>query len=66
MSLHSNFQPAKRGLTDTKIANAKRLRQRINGFHDDTTNVLLAAASQRAQLRYSDQGDFTRCYRGGF
>lgn len=24
------------------------------------------AAAQHAQLRYSDRGDFTRCYRGGF
>lgn len=24
------------------------------------------AEYQRSKLRYSDQGDFTRCYRGGF
>lgn len=32
----------------------------------DEGKHVFAAAGQHAQLRYSDRGDFTRCYRGGF
>jgi hypothetical protein len=32
----------------------------------DEGKYVFRAAAQHAQLRYSDRGDFTRCYRGGF
>lgn len=32
----------------------------------DEGKHVFAAAGQHAQMRYSDRGDFTRCYRGGF
>ncbi|WYW04260.1 hypothetical protein Kompost2_00010 [Pseudomonas phage vB_PpuP-Kompost-2] len=69
MSLHSNFQPRRPGLTDAKIAAAKSLRAVANGFKvagDPYAMDSLVARLQRQRLRYSDTGDFTRCYRGGF
>jgi hypothetical protein len=68
MSLHTNYQPAKRGLIDAQIKAAKSLRAIKNGFKNARPNDYAGfmADFQRSHLKYSDQGDFTRCYRGGF
>lgn len=65
--MHTNYQPARRGLIDVQTQNAKRLRKKVNPqefpwFDMDTYQANI----QHHQLRYSDRGDFTRCYRGGF
>uniref|UniRef100_A0AAU6W450 Uncharacterized protein n=1 Tax=Pseudomonas phage Lepni01 TaxID=3138536 RepID=A0AAU6W450_9VIRU len=69
MSLHSNFQPSRTGLTCAKIHAAKTLRDRRNPNNPEVFEQgyeMLDALIQRERLNYSDQGDFTRCYRGGF
>jgi hypothetical protein len=69
MSLHTNYQPAKRGLIDAQIMAAKQLRMMKATRPVVTVEEVIAtieARKQRKGLRYSDQGDFTRCYRGGF
>ena len=66
--MHTNYQPAKPGLYDQQIASAKATRavvnHRKNISHDGMDS--LVATLQHMNLRYSDRGDFTRCYRGGF
>lgn len=87
--MHTNYQPARKGLTDASIAEAKRravfatmknpdskasvLSTLYGGRHANAEVLMLRidptdglVAFQRSKLRYSDQGDFTRCYRGGF
>jgi hypothetical protein len=68
--MHTNYQPARKGLIDTKITAEKALRGRKNGVPSKTyfrgDLAMIAAQRQRETLKYSDQGDFTRCYRGGF
>lgn len=68
MSTHSNYQPGRRGLTDSKIAAAKSLRAVVNHFKLPESGDLsgLVARLQHQRMRYSDRGDFSRCYRGGF
>jgi hypothetical protein len=68
MSQHTNYQPAKRGLLDKQIEDAKVLRAVRNHFKKEEFGGMhsLIAKMQHQRLRYSDQGDFTRCYRGGF
>lgn len=89
---HHNFQPAKTGLFDAKIAREKHLR--LTATYENNPAVkrdvmtalyggrnikhmvsiqlldegkhVFQAAAQHERLRYSDRGDFTRCYRGGF
>lgn len=65
--MHTNYQPARRGLVDAQIANEKAFRSIKNHFkvsHDGMNGLI--AHFQHQRLRYSDRGDFTRCYRGGF
>ncbi len=66
---HTNYQPARKGLLAEQIVKAKRLRV-LKNLHDlSHSNDLLALTVvefQRKRLNYSDRGDFTRCYRGGF
>ncbi|WYV70476.1 hypothetical protein DdN1_06 [Dickeya phage BIM BV-99] len=89
--MHTNYQPARTGLTDAKIAADKHRRlvatYRNNpeikahvmaGLYSgrklnpialqllDEGRYVFAAAGQHARLNYSDRGDFTNCYRGGF
>lgn len=65
---HTNYQPGKPGLFDMQIAREKATRaiaNRNKGISHDGMSSLVAAL-QHMGLRYSDRGDFTRCYRGGF
>lgn len=67
--IHTNYQPARKGLLSEQIIKAKRLRVIKNLHNLEHSNGLLALTVvefQRKRLRYSDRGDFTRCYRGGF
>ncbi|ARM69571.1 hypothetical protein HOR78_gp07 [Pseudomonas phage KNP] len=67
--MHTNYQPARRGLEATRIMVAKRLRLTKNLCQPMVGDELLdcvKAEMQHKHLRYSDRGDFTRCYRGGF
>lgn len=74
--MHHNFQPAKTGLFDQQIAQEKHIRLLANTEYREFRHLrpnlmaeglhVFTAADQHAQLRYSDRGDFTRCYRGGF
>ena len=66
---HTNYQPAKPGILAGQILQAKRLRVMKNLSNQSATDDLIQATKvgfQRARLSYSDRGDFTRCYRGGF
>ena len=80
--MHTNYQPRKPGLIDRQIIDAKmqarapkdafgylygsrRYRKCFLEAMDNRSNqidVLLGHGG----LKYSDRGDFTRCYRGGF
>jgi len=80
--MHANYQPRKPGLIDMKIIDDKmRTRPGKDAFgylygSRNYRKVFLEAMDNRSSqidvllghhgLRYSDQGDFTRCYRGGF
>lgn len=89
--MHTNYQPARKGLTDAKIAADKHRRlvatyqanpaikagvmagmYGSKNIHElaqtllDEGRYVFAAHGQHMCLRYSDKGDFTRCYRGGF
>lgn len=81
MSLHSNFQPRKPGLVDLKIIDDKmrakpgkdafgylygsrQYRKAFLEAMDNRSNQIDVLLS--GHLHYSDRGDFTRCYRGGF
>ncbi|UAV89831.1 hypothetical protein QAC_7 [Pseudomonas phage QAC] len=67
--MHTNYQPPRKGVIDGQIMAAKRLRVLRNGQSLAAIGDLLHATKvefQRKQLAYSDRGDFTRCYRGGF
>ena len=67
--IHTNHQPARKGLLDAQIMQAKRVRLTKNLCAPMVGDELLdcvKAEMQRKHLRYSDRGDFTRCYRGGF
>lgn len=77
--MHTNYQPAKAGVYDNQIRHARSVRIHANvdprgrcynpemlPEHTQWGNARLAMLHQRMRLRYSDQGDFTRCYRGGF
>lgn len=69
MSQHTNYQPAKRGLIDSQIKAAKHLRMLRATRPVVTAAEVIAtieARKQHSRLRYSDQGDFTNAYRGGF
>lgn len=66
---HTNYQPARFGLVAEQILKAKRLRLLCNlsNLHasDDLIRTTIVGF-QSKRLRYSDQGDFTQVYRGGF
>ncbi|QNJ57493.1 hypothetical protein [Pseudomonas phage PlaquesPlease] len=67
--MHTNYQPARKGLYESQIHAEKELRTRKNLGRPGQAGELLGvtlAGFQRKRLRYSDRGDFTRCYRGGF
>ncbi|AUV61715.1 hypothetical protein HOS76_gp21 [Pseudomonas phage Henninger] len=67
--IHTNYQPARKGLLADQILKAKRVRLAKNLCQPMVGDELLEcvkAEMQRKHLRYSDRGDFTRCYRGGF
>lgn len=67
--MHTNYQPARRGLVDGQTMAAKRLRvikNPANLVHADDLLMATRVEFQRKKLNYSDRGDFTRCYRGGF
>lgn len=77
--MHTNYQPAKQGHYDQQIRLARSVRLHANvdargrvynipaiQEHSEWAANRLAVIHQRKRLRYSDQGDFTRCYRGGF
>jgi len=88
--MHTNYQPARKGLTDAKIASEKANAVNKTFANPEGKRVVmtalygatgpaheavhsrvpgvdeLIAEYQRSTLKYSDQGDFTRCYRGGF
>lgn len=67
--MHTNYQPARKGLLDAQIHKAKRVRLVKNLCAPMLGDELLdcvKAEMQRKHLNYSDRGDFTRCYRGGF
>ncbi|WGH28269.1 hypothetical protein 10P302A_gene0009 [Pseudomonas phage 10P302A] len=77
--MHTNYQPARRGLEAERIETAKlaalatSVRHNIPRTEANAEAIdmrdnydMLWADLQRQQLRYSDRGDFTRCYRGGF
>ena len=66
---HTNYQPARKGLLSEQIVKAKRLRVLKNLHNLSHSNDLLALTVvefQRKRLSYSDRGDFTNVYRGGF
>lgn len=65
--MHTNYQPASRGLEATRIMAAKRLRLTKNLSRDAAELIQCVNAElTHKHLRYSDRGDFTSCYRGGF
>ncbi len=79
--MHTNYQPRKPGLIDQQIITSKNtVRTGKDAFgywygrRKDFTEAFLSAMEARQVvggmlcpgLRYSDRGDFTRCYRGGF
>lgn len=88
--MHTNYQPARKGLTDAHIAAQKMHSLEATMKHGDAKRSVMTALYggrgaaqdavlvrintmndtiadyQRSKLRYSDRGDFTRCYRGGF
>lgn len=86
--MHTNYQPARRGLLAERIAAEKEAAIDATMRHPEAkasvmtamyggrrTIGAIAVASrfgniahiqQVMGLRYSDRGDFTRCYRGGF
>lgn len=67
--MHTNYKPARRGLEATRIMEAKRLRLTKNLRQPMVGDELLKcvkAEMQHKHLSYSDRGDFTNCYRGGF
>lgn len=65
---HRAFKPAKPGLVTQQILRAKALRCHFG----DVEHMEEYAASHHCvtahwdRLKYSEQGDFTRAYRGGF
>lgn len=64
---HTNYQPARKGLLDAQITACKVARVRRNGTKAMPELIAVATADlQHSAMRYSDRGDFTRCYRGGF
>lgn len=86
--MHTNYQPARKGLLAERIANEKERAIDATFKHPEAKASVMAvmyggrrtpgaqAVSDRLgdiyqvlqsmTLRYSDRGDFTRCYRGGF
>lgn len=79
--MHTNYQPRKPGLIDMKILDEKgqaRTGKDAFGYYwgrrKGFSKAFLSALEARqtvggiihVDLRYSDRGDFTRCYRGGF
>jgi hypothetical protein len=61
-------------MTDAKIRADRSIRLHANNRsnpeamveHTEWSEARLGMLRQRRGLRYSDTGDFTRCYRGGF
>jgi hypothetical protein len=79
VSLHSNFQPARQGIEAARIEAAKMaalaasVRHNIPRTENNAAPIdmrdnydMLFANLQYEELHYSESGDFTRCYRGGF
>lgn len=82
--MHTNYQPARKGLVSEKIKAEKiaafnathkargggrevaREVMREMSWDRSMGETLMFVPIQARKLRYSDQGDFTRCYRGGF
>ena len=80
MSVHTAYKKAKPGLMDRQIIAAKALRSLVNVplvkswdsldkaskalvMEHQVSQCILQSALQR---RFSEHGDFTNCYRGGF
>lgn len=67
--MHTSFKPARRGLFDTKITEAKtaRLTKNLGSFLGLADPLLhsVQAAFQHRHLSYSENGDFTGSFRGG-
>lgn len=63
--MHTNYQPRKPGLIDLKTQIDKSIRRTMNALPLFDIDQYMAGR-QALKLRYSDRGDFTRCYRGGF
>lgn len=79
---HTNYQPRKPGLIDQKIIDDKMRGRPgkdaygyLYGGRKGYRKVFLEAMDNRTtqidvllggHLRYSDRGDFSNCYRGGF
>lgn len=80
MSVHTAYKKAKPGLMDRQIIAAKALRSIVNvplvKSWDSLDEVSKALVSEHQvsqcilqtalHRRFSDHGDFTNCYRGGF
>lgn len=65
--IHTNYQPARKGLVDQQIRDAKVIRSiRNHMLRNEFGLDAVLVDMQRTRLKYSDRGDFTRCYRGGF
>lgn len=86
--MHTNYQPARKGLLAEQIASAKEAAIDATMKHPEAKVSVMTAmyggrrtlgakavadrfgniahVHQVMGLRYSDRGDFTRCYRGGF
>lgn len=74
MTVHTTRKPAKMGLTDQWIAHqksqrflsglSKKARKNYTGTVIDGDT--LKANQQHRRVKYSEHGDFTNCYRGGF
>lgn len=69
MTVHTGWKSRKVGLFEKQIIEAKRLRVVKNldkikpGVDLAELNKAIFAAKR---LRFSEHGDFTNCYRGGF
>jgi hypothetical protein len=98
--MHTNYQPARKGLYAMQIEAARALREAATkkamadlpaAYHNNPNLRMIPVGAYKSlemhrviaehrewalanhcskvtrnHLRYSDQGDFTRCYRGGF
>lgn len=86
--MHTNYQPARKGLLAEQIASEKERAIDATMRHPEAKASVMVAAYggrrtqgaqavasrygsvkhiwQQMRMRYSDRGDFTRCYRGGF